>query len=87
MVVSLGNLSTFETWVVNTEMLAVPNQEQTQYVGLIFLHSQWDKKAFCTSGSGADKECGKNVYEEADKSSLAPVHPHLAAVMSFGLYP
>lgn len=62
-------------------MLVVPNQEQNQSRGLIFSHSQWDTKAFCVSGLCADKEWGKNVYEEADKSSLAPMYPHLAAVM------
>lgn len=62
-------------------MLVAPNQKQNQYIGLIFSHSQWDTKAFCASGLCADKECGKNVYEEADKSSLVPMYLHLAAVM------
>lgn len=53
-------------------MLVSPNREQNQYIGLIFLHSQGDTKTFCVSGLCADKECGKNVYEKADKSSLTP---------------
>lgn len=67
-------------------MLVATNQEQTQQTGLIFSHAQWGTKAFCISGLRADKECGKNVYEEADKSSLAPVYPYLAAILQFGLH-
>lgn len=62
-------------------MLVLPNREQNQYIGLIFSHPQWDTKAFFVSGLCADKECGKNAYEEVDKSRLAPVYPHLAAIM------
>lgn len=67
--------------MVSIELLVFSKQKQNQYIGLIFSHLHWDTKAFCVSGLCADKECGKNVYEEADKSSLPPKDRHLAAVL------
>lgn len=66
--------------MVNIEKLVISKQEQNQYIGLIFSHSQWDTKAFCVSGLCVDKECGKNVYEEADKKQPGSRVPHLAEI-------